>query len=102
LISICRNYKKNLPASTSQTLNGPSRALDTPKEERKESTKRNLTLIKNHPADAIIGDPNDGVTTRSKVKDQTAMISQIEPKNVNEALEDESWIEAMREELDLF
>ena len=35
----------------------------------------------------------------SKVKDQTAMISQIEPKNVNEALEDESLIEAMREEL---
>jgi len=28
------------------------------------------------------------------------MISQIEPKNVNEKLEDESWIEAMREELD--
>ena len=51
---------------------------------------------------AIIGDPNEGVTTRSKVKDQIAMISQIEPKNVNEALEDESWIEAMREELDQF
>jgi len=43
-------------------------------------------LIKNHLADVIIGDPNEGVTTRSKVKDQTYMISQIEPKNVNEAL----------------
>jgi len=43
-------------------------------------------LIKNHPANAISGDPNEGVTTRSKVKDQIAMISQIEPNNVNEAL----------------
>jgi len=59
-------------------------------------------LIKNHPTNAIIGDPNKGVTTQSKVKDQTTMISQIEPKNVNEALEDESWIEVMREEVDQF
>ena len=59
-------------------------------------------MIKNHPTNAIIGDPNKGVTTQSKVKDQTTMISQIEPKNVNEALEDESWIEVMREEVDQF
>ena len=94
-----QELQENFPASTSQTLDSPSRALDAPKEEKREPIGRNSTLIKNHPANAIIGDPNEGVTTRSKVKDQTAMISQIEPKNVNEALEDESWIEAMREEL---
>jgi len=97
-----QELQENLPASTSQTLNNPLRALDAPKEEKREPTRRNSTLIKNHPAKAIIGDPNEGVTTRSKVKDQIAMISQIEPKNVNETLEDESWIEAMREELDQF
>jgi len=85
-----QELKKNLPTSTSQTLDNPSKALDTPKEEKREPTGKNSTLIKNHPAKAIIGDPHEGVTTPSKVKDQTTMISQIEPKNVNEALEDES------------
>jgi len=86
---------ENIPASTGQTLDSPPRALDAPKGERKEPIGRNSSLIKNHPADVIIGDPNEGVTTRSKVRDEMTMISQIEPKNVNEALEDESWIEAM-------
>ena len=80
-----QEVQENLPASTSQTLDCPSRALDAPKEEKREPIRRNSTLIKNYPANAIIGDPNEGVTTRSKVKDQTTMISQIEPKNVNEA-----------------
>ena len=30
------------------------------------------------------------------------MISQIELRNVDEALEDENWIQAMKEELDQF
>jgi len=50
--------------------------LDVPKKERREPTRRNSTLIKIHPTDAIIGDPNEGVTTRSKVRDQMTMISQ--------------------------
>jgi len=69
-----QELQENLPTSTSQTLDSLSRALDAPKEEKREPTTRNSTLIKNHPANAIIGDPNEGVTTRSKVKDQTAMI----------------------------
>jgi len=30
------------------------------------------------------------------------MLSKMEPKSVKEALEDESWVEAMKEELDQF
>jgi len=86
LILICRNYRKIFQHQLVKQLDSPSRALDEPKEEKREPTGRNSTLIKNHLADVIIGDPNEGVTTRSKVKDQTYMISQIEPKNVNEAL----------------
>jgi len=56
--------------------------LDTLKGERRELTGRNSTLIKNHLIDAIIGDPNEGVSTQSKVRDQMTMILQIEPKNV--------------------
>ncbi|GJW81960.1 putative ribonuclease H-like domain-containing protein [Tanacetum coccineum] len=42
-----------------------------------------------HPKTQIIGDPSSAVQTRSK----------IEPKKISEALDDESWIEAMQEEL---
>jgi glycine cleavage system H lipoate-binding protein len=31
-----------------------------------------------------------------------AFLSQIEPKNINKAIEDESWILAMQEELNQF
>jgi len=42
------------------------------------------------------------VLTRSKEKDQSDVISQLEPKNVNEALEDEHWIRSMKEKLEKF
>ncbi|GKA11943.1 putative ribonuclease H-like domain-containing protein [Tanacetum coccineum] len=78
-----------------------------------------------HPKTQIIGDPSSAVQTRSKVKTRTGehafvsyiqkqqrtnhkdfqhclfacFLSQIEPKKISEALDDESWIEAMQEEL---
>ncbi|GJT21456.1 putative ribonuclease H-like domain-containing protein [Tanacetum coccineum] len=42
-----------------------------------------------HPTTQIIGDPTSAVQTRSK----------IEPKKISQALEDESWVDAMQEEL---
>jgi len=66
-----------------------------------ESLKSLLKEIQqNYRVDNIIGDPRRGVSTRSKVKDYVAMISQMEPKNINEGLEDESLVNAMKEELD--
>jgi len=52
-----------------------------------------------HP-DAIIGDLNERVLTLPIVRDRMAMISQLEPKNVNEALEDKCWVKVMHDELD--
>ncbi|GJW29872.1 putative ribonuclease H-like domain-containing protein [Tanacetum coccineum] len=78
-----------------------------------------------HPKALILGDPNSAVQTRSKVnKDSGAhafvsyvqkqkrtnhkdfhhclfacFLSQHEPKKISEALEDESWVDAMQEEL---
>jgi hypothetical protein len=60
-------------------------------------------LLKMQPIDNIIGNPNEGVVTRSR--DQIAnscFISSIELKNIKEALSDEFWINAMQQELEQF
>ncbi|KAI3754897.1 hypothetical protein L1987_54689 [Smallanthus sonchifolius] len=76
---------------------------------------------RNHPIDNIIGDPYAGVQTRHRtITENTslyteildtgfmetslhaAFVSQLEPKNVKEALTDNCWIEAMQDELSQF
>ncbi|GKB43746.1 ribonuclease H-like domain, reverse transcriptase, RNA-dependent DNA polymerase [Tanacetum coccineum] len=85
-----------------------------------------LKIHKNHRKAHILGDPKSAVQTRGKIqkassaqqalvsyiskqnrtnhKDHqncliTCFLSQEEPKNISQALQDESWIEAMQEEL---
>ncbi|GJV96743.1 putative ribonuclease H-like domain-containing protein [Tanacetum coccineum] len=78
-----------------------------------------------HPSTQILGDPKSAVQTRSKVNKSfgahafvsyiqkqrrnnhkdfqhclfACFLSQIEPKKISEALKDESWVDAMQEEL---
>ncbi|GJS40822.1 hypothetical protein Tco_0565865 [Tanacetum coccineum] len=55
-----------------------------------------------HPQSQILGDPNTPVQTRSslkKISEVHALVSYIQAQKVSEALEDESWVEAMQEEL---
>ncbi|GJY14715.1 retrovirus-related pol polyprotein from transposon TNT 1-94 [Tanacetum coccineum] len=59
---------------------------------------------RNHPLENVIGNLNQR-TLRSQAQNQSNLfcfISTIEPKNVNEALGDESWIVSMQEELNQF
>ena len=59
----------------------------------------------NHPQYQIIGNPSSGVRTRSSLRNicnNLAFISQIEPKNINDALVDENWKIVMQEELNQF
>ncbi|GJS26216.1 putative ribonuclease H-like domain-containing protein [Tanacetum coccineum] len=84
-----------------------------------------LRIHSNHPKALILGDPNSAVQTRSKVNTSSeahafvsyvqkqkrtnhkdfhhclfaCFLSQHEPKKISEALEDESWVDAMQEEL---
>ncbi|GJR45851.1 retrovirus-related pol polyprotein from transposon TNT 1-94 [Tanacetum coccineum] len=61
----------------------------------------NIKESRNHPLENVIGNLNQR-TLRSQAQNQSnffCFISTIEPKNVNEALGDESWIVAMQEEL---
>jgi len=60
---------------------------------------RNLSL------DNIIGQVQKGVTTRRSMNhfcEHMAFVSQVEPKSVGEALEDNNWINAMHKELNQF
>nr|GEW98906.1 retrovirus-related Pol polyprotein from transposon TNT 1-94 [Tanacetum cinerariifolium] len=64
----------------------------------------NIKESRNHPLENVIGNLNQR-TLRSQAQNQSnffCFISAIEPKNVNEALADESWIIAMQEELNQF
>ncbi|GJU76959.1 retrovirus-related pol polyprotein from transposon TNT 1-94 [Tanacetum coccineum] len=64
----------------------------------------NIKESRNHPLENVIGNLNKR-TLRSQAQNQSnffCFISTIEPKNVNEALGDESWIVAMQEELNQF
>ncbi|GKB32833.1 retrovirus-related pol polyprotein from transposon TNT 1-94 [Tanacetum coccineum] len=64
----------------------------------------NIKESRNHPLENVIGNLNQR-TLRSQAQNQSnffCFISTIEPKNVNEALADESWILAMQEELNQF
>nr|GEU50868.1 retrotransposon protein, putative, unclassified [Tanacetum cinerariifolium] len=64
----------------------------------------NIKEFRNYPLENVIGNLNQR-TLRSQAQNQSnffCFISTIEPKNVNEALGDESWIVAMQEELNQF
>ncbi|GJX02891.1 retrovirus-related pol polyprotein from transposon TNT 1-94 [Tanacetum coccineum] len=59
---------------------------------------------KNHPLDQVIGNLNQR-TLRSQAHNHSnffCFISTIQPKDVKEALKDESWVVAMQEELNQF
>ena len=60
---------------------------------------------KNHPISNILGDIAKGVVTRRTLNNfcyYVAFVSQIEPKSIKEALQDDHWIMAMQEELNQF
>ena len=70
--------------------------------EKKPSFPRERLYIK---YGEIISDPNQKVKTRSSYRNickYVAFLSQLEPKNIKEALEDDHWILAMQEELNQF
>ena len=49
----------------------------------------------------IIGDPTKRVQTRSTLRSQghTTLILEVEPKHIDEAMQDKNWVKAMQDEL---
>ena len=70
-----------------------------------ETSKRKFKYSSSHSLKDIISDPTSSVQTRSKLKDLcafNAFVSLIEPKKVDEALQEPDWIIAMQSELNEF
>ncbi|KAI3744783.1 hypothetical protein L1987_57875 [Smallanthus sonchifolius] len=105
-------------SSGTQEMGELSMNLDS---EIQEPNVLETRVHRNHPIDNIIGDPYAGVQTRHRtITENTslyigildtgvmetclhaAFVSQLEPKNVKEALTDNCWIEAMQDELSQF
>ncbi|GKE95438.1 putative ribonuclease H-like domain-containing protein, partial [Tanacetum coccineum] len=63
------------------------------------TNKVNTASPSDSTASAFSTDPTSAVQTRSKVNKTSRAHALIEPKKISEALEDESWVDAMQEEL---
>ncbi|GJY29025.1 retrovirus-related pol polyprotein from transposon TNT 1-94 [Tanacetum coccineum] len=88
-INIMENQDKDLEVKENEPLN-------------KEIT--NIKSSKDHPIETVIGSLNQR-TLRSQVQNQSnffCFVSSVEPKNIKEAIQDESWTMAMQEELNQF
>jgi len=80
---------------------------EEPHEEQnpEEEPSREWRIVKDHPLDNVIGNINQGVSTRNVLRNtmnHMAFVSQIEPNCVSDAINDEHWSLAMQEELNQF
>ena len=54
---------------------------------------------RHHPADQIIEDKEARPMTRSRLRSETCLLSKMEPRTISEALQDDDWYNAMKEEI---
>ena len=78
----------------SQGRNKAQKPLEEPRVEIATPTSRK-NMIKNHPSEQIIESKDKGVMTRSRVNEELCLISQVEPKSVDEAAKDNHLMKAM-------
>ncbi|GKD43180.1 retrovirus-related pol polyprotein from transposon TNT 1-94, partial [Tanacetum coccineum] len=93
-------------ADNHPTLNKPNQTKSADLFELAEPQNNHIELVN------IIGEPFAGITTRSRIRDSypasaseclyVNFLSEMEPKKLIEALEEEGWIIAMQEELNQF
>ena len=98
-ITLIKSLKKDI---------GPNENNDpTQNEGSNENKKKQKSRVpKDHPISNVIGDIEKSVVTRRRSRlnevSFTCYTSQLEQKNVEEALGDESWTTALQEELNQF
>lgn len=106
LFSIDRSAEEPLEIIQKDELSSkPDESKEDIESQENDDDERDLRFSKDHPDELVIGDPKLGIQTRSSLRDfcaNVSFISEIEPKNVDNALMEESWILAMHEELNQF
>ena len=55
---------------------------------------------RHHKRDQIIGDSKSSVMTRRKIKGDTCLLCEFNPKSIKYYLDNEYWIHVMNEEID--
>ena len=77
-------------------------------DEMSTSKKPSSRVVKNHPESNIIGSLDEGLRPRKGNKllanrvTYHCYLTQFEPKSIEEALQDENWVESMHEKLNQF
>ena len=98
------------PTTTAATDGHPEETTSTTNDGDEQAAESNISgsriVQKRHPPEQIIGRINERVT-RSRFIDSdshthSALVASFEPKDISHALTDESWINAMHEELENF
>ncbi|GJV34749.1 retrovirus-related pol polyprotein from transposon TNT 1-94 [Tanacetum coccineum] len=82
-------------------IENQSKDLEVKENEPSNKQISNIKESKDHPLGTVIGNLNQR-TLRSQVQNQSNLfcfVSFIEPKNIKETIQDESWTMAMQEEL---
>jgi hypothetical protein len=80
--------------------------VDAPQPPPQVVDRRHSPILQAHLQDLIIGSPIKGVMTRSQKLasfiEYHSFVSCLEPKDVDEALQDSDWVNAMHKELNNF
>ena len=94
---------ENFQHERSEELPNESMHEDSDSERNNMQTRNELVLVKyvrrHHPADQIIGDKEARPMTRSRIRNETCLLSKIEPRTISEAIQDDEWYIAMKEEI---
>ena len=92
------NEQNQVASTSSQSIDKASASNQVP-------ILQSTNITRDHPLDTIIGDISRGIQTRSRLAlfyEHLSFVSSIEPKNIDEALKDVDWVNAMHEELNNF
>ena len=69
-------------------------------EERRTDKRLSKYVRRHHPIEKIIGDKDVRPMTRRGSTSGTCLVSEVEPKIVKEALDNEDWITTINEEIE--
>ena len=91
------SFDKTLVQPKSSVIDDDDLIVDPsniPKENIFDELPRDISFVKDHPKELVIGELSNGVQTRSSFNSLafTAFVSQLEPKNVKEAFSESYWI----------